>query len=76
MTSTKWAWRLMVPAIVIAASLTATASGSAANSASSTINISDEYGVTWNCQFNPYNASDEFDSFGPVYEELVYIEHR
>ncbi len=39
---------------------------------SNTLNISDEYGVTWTCQFNPYNASDEFDSFGPVYEELVY----
>ena len=30
--------------------------------------------MTWNCQFNPYNASDEFDSFGPVYEELVYVD--
>ena len=75
MTSTKWAWRLMVPAAVIVASLTATTSGSAANSTSSTVNISDEYGVTWNCQFSPFNASDEFDSFGPVYEELVYIDN-
>jgi peptide/nickel transport system substrate-binding protein len=64
----------MVPGIVLAASLASTAVGGAAGAASSsTLNIADEYGVTWNCQFNPYNASDEFDSFGPVYEELVYI---
>jgi peptide/nickel transport system substrate-binding protein len=39
-----------------------------------TVSISDEYGETWNCQFNPYNASVEFASFGPVYEELVYVD--
>ena len=41
---------------------------------SNTLNISDEYGFTWTCQFNPFNASDDFDSFGPVYEELVYVD--
>ena len=46
----------------------------ATSSATSSISISDEYGVTWNCQFNPYNGSDEFDSFGPIYEELVYMD--
>jgi peptide/nickel transport system substrate-binding protein len=46
-----------------------------ADSTASVVNISDEYGETWNCQFNPLNASDEFDSFGPVYEELVYIDN-
>jgi peptide/nickel transport system substrate-binding protein len=45
------------------------------DSTASVVNISDEYGETWNCQFNPLNASDEFDSFGPVYEELVYIDN-
>jgi peptide/nickel transport system substrate-binding protein len=45
------------------------------DSTASVVNISDEYGETWNCQFNPFNASDEFDSFGPVYEELVYIDN-
>ena len=78
MTSTKWARRLMVLGIVIpVSSLTAVnipAGIAAASSGSGTnaLNIVDEYGVPWNCQFNPYNASDEFDSFGPVYEELVY----
>ena len=55
-----------------AKSLTSKVTAKAASNPSNTLNISDEYGVTWTCQFNPYNASDEFDSFGPVYEELVY----
>jgi len=42
------------------------------NSAKSSLTISDEYGSTWTCQFNPYNSSDVAFSFGPVYEELVY----
>ena len=36
------------------------------------LNIGDAYGEPWNCEFNPFNESDEFSSFGPVYEELVY----
>ena len=55
-----------------AKSLTSKVTAKAASNPSNTLNISDEYGVTWTCEFNPYNASDEFDSFGPVYEELVY----
>jgi len=88
-TSMKWAWRLTVIGAVIAVSITTAAfasvgksgdvsrSNSAAKSSGgvpSEVNIADEYGVTWNCEFNPYNGSDEFDSFGPVYEELVYID--
>jgi peptide/nickel transport system substrate-binding protein len=38
----------------------------------SALDIADAYGEPWNCQFNPFNESDEFSSFGPVYEELVY----
>jgi len=73
-TSIKWPVRFAVPGFMIAASLVATASSSAGGTPS-VLNIADEYGVTWNCQFNPFNASDEFDSFGPVYEELVYIDN-
>ena len=84
MSRVKWVWRLMVVGTVVAIGFTTAAYGSATKTVSSkgaavsaggsanTLNISDEYGVTWTCQFNPYNASDEFDSFGPVYEELVY----
>ena len=84
MTSMTWGRRLLVIGTVIAMGIgvATTAYGSSSSngsfsskgSSSSTINISDEYGVTWNCQFNPYNGSDEFDSFGPVYEELVYVD--
>ena len=40
----------------------------------STLNIADEWGFTWPCQFNPFNASDYYFSFGPVYEELAYVD--
>jgi peptide/nickel transport system substrate-binding protein len=67
----------MVLGAVIALSITAAACGSGNGSASgggstNAITISDEYGSSWTCQFNPYNASDVGFSFGPVYEELVY----
>jgi peptide/nickel transport system substrate-binding protein len=39
-----------------------------------TLNIADEWGFTWPCQFNPFNASDYYFSFGPVYEELAYVD--
>ncbi len=46
----------------------------ATSAASNTLNIADEWGFTWPCQFNPYNASDFYFSFGPVYEELAYVD--
>jgi peptide/nickel transport system substrate-binding protein len=76
--SLKWARRFMVLGIVVPLSSVvitttpATTAVAASGSGATSVNIADEYGVPWNCQFNPYNASDEFDSFGPVYEELVY----
>ena len=88
MNSMKLAWRLTVVGAVIAVGITTAASasdgksGGAAKSNATAkasggvvneVNISDEYGVTWNCEFNPYNGADEFDSFGPIYEELVYV---
>jgi peptide/nickel transport system substrate-binding protein len=68
--------QLTVLGTVIAMSTAACGSSIAPSSsgASGTVSISDEYGETWNCQFNPYNASVEFASFGPVYEELVYMD--
>jgi peptide/nickel transport system substrate-binding protein len=75
--------RLATFVVVAALGLTAAACGSnGAKPASSqhggghakptALSISDEYGQTWTCQFNPYNSSDTGFSFGPVYEELVY----
>jgi peptide/nickel transport system substrate-binding protein len=78
-TSVKWARWLIVLGITVplsSATITSTpttvAAAASSNSGANSVNIADYYGEPWNCQFNPYNASDEFDSFGPVYEELVY----
>jgi peptide/nickel transport system substrate-binding protein len=71
--------RLTVLGAVIAISIATAASGGGSASATrtasggSTLSIADEYGVAWNCEFNPYIGSDEFDSFGPIYEELVFM---
>ncbi len=48
-----------------------TTSQSPTGSAAS-VTISNEQGTTWTCNFNPFNASVQFLSFGPVYEDLVY----
>jgi peptide/nickel transport system substrate-binding protein len=36
------------------------------------VTISNEQGTTWTCGFNPFNASVNFLSFGPVYEPLTF----
>ena len=80
MTCGKWTRQITILGTVIA--LGAVACGGTSNNSSSssgsasggTVSISDEYGETWNCQFNPYNPSVNFASFGPVYEELVYVD--
>jgi len=86
-TKTKLARRLTVLVSAIAVSgvlatgvTTATAAARSArvpdatSAASDTLNIADEWGFAWPCQFNPYNASDYPYSFGPVYEELAYVD--
>jgi peptide/nickel transport system substrate-binding protein len=45
-----------------------------AGTASNALNIADEWGFTWPCQFNPFNEDDLPYSFGPVYEELAYVD--
>ena len=52
-------------------SKTSTTSQGSKGSAGS-VTISNEQGTTWTCNFNPFNASVQFLSFGPVYEDLVY----
>jgi len=67
----------MVVATVVGMSSAAVAGGGASGQTNagggSSLSIADEYGVAWNCEFNPYSGSDEFGSFGPVYEELVFM---
>ena len=45
---------------------------SAGASGTSVLNISDEYGATWTCQFNPFNATTVGFAFGTVYEMLAF----
>jgi peptide/nickel transport system substrate-binding protein len=82
-TSMKWARKLAVLGAVAALGVTAAACGQGSGNAgggggaggggsTNSITISDEYGSSWTCEFNPYNSSDTGFSFGPVYEELVY----
>jgi peptide/nickel transport system substrate-binding protein len=78
-TNVKWARRILVlgslvplSSAIITSTPSSAATAASGGNSSNAVNIADEYGEPWNCQFNPFNASDEFDSFGPVYEELVY----
>jgi len=56
------------------ATATAGAATRTADTATGTLNIADEWGFSWPCQFNPFNANDFYFSFGPVYEELAYVD--
>jgi len=57
---------------IAAAVWTAAGSGAPKAAAPTSVTISNEQGTTWTCNFNPFNPSVEFLSFGPVYEDLVY----
>src|SRR5437879_13591630 len=38
-----------------------------------TLVIDNESGTLWACGFNPLNPNDASFAFGPVYEQLVYV---
>src|ERR1044072_4586430 len=68
--------RLMILALVAGIAATATACGgskSSGSSGSTAVAISNEQGTTWSCGFNPFNGDVNFLSFGPVYEELTFV---
>ncbi|HTX81598.1 MAG TPA: ABC transporter substrate-binding protein [Streptosporangiaceae bacterium] len=75
MTGKRWLLQLTVLGTVIAMSTVACGgTSSSSNTSGGTVSISDEYGITWPCEFNPYNATVSYDSFGPIYEELVFMD--
>jgi peptide/nickel transport system substrate-binding protein len=41
--------------------------------ATTSVTISNEQGTTWTCGFSPFNGDVNSLSFGPVYEELVFV---
>jgi peptide/nickel transport system substrate-binding protein len=51
-------------------STTSTSSGP-----SGALTISNEFGATWTCQFNPYNPNVSTLPFGPVYEPLAFVDN-
>jgi len=69
--------RVMILALVVGLAATATACGgkksSSSKSGGSSVTISNEQGTTWTCGFNPFNSNVNFLSFGPVYEELTFV---
>jgi len=48
-------------------------SGGGGSGAGTSVTISNEQGTTWTCGFNPFNSNVNFLSFGPVYEELTFV---
>lgn len=69
--------RLLVVGTIAVLSLVASACGSS-NTGSvqpttgGTVTIDNESGSLWTCDFNPYNAAVNGESFGIIYESLVY----
>lgn len=66
--------------VVLLAGITAaawTAVGSQAGikhtAGGTSVTIANVAGQTWTCNFNPFNPDVQFLSFGPLYEELVFV---
>jgi peptide/nickel transport system substrate-binding protein len=64
--------RIWAVSAVVAVAAAAAFAGSGVGASGSSVTISNEQGTTWTCNFNPFNPSVQFLSFGPVYEDLVY----
>jgi len=66
----------MILALVVGLATTSAACGGSKSSKSggkTAVTISNEQGTTWTCGFNPFNSNVNFLSFGPVYEELAFV---
>jgi peptide/nickel transport system substrate-binding protein len=59
---------------VAATAWTAVGSGAGTKTASgSSVTIANVAGMSWTCNFNPFNSTVQFLTFGPLYEELVFV---
>ena len=74
--------RLLTAGVLAASCLLAACSSSSPSTSSSagttsgpsgTLTIDNESGSLWTCNFNPFNLSDNYLSFGPVYEPLMFV---
>ncbi len=66
--------------VVLLAGITAAAwsavgsqAGTKHSSSGSSVTIANVAGMSWTCGFNPFNSTVQFLSFGPIYEELVFV---
>jgi peptide/nickel transport system substrate-binding protein len=60
---------------LLAAACGGSSSPSSSSGPSGALTISNEFGATWTCQFNPYNPNVSILPFGPVYEPLVFMDN-
>ncbi len=60
--------------LLTAAAACGSSTAPAVSGPSGTLTISNEFGSTWTCQFNPFNPNVSILPFGPVYEPLVYMD--
>ena len=60
---------------ITAAAWTAVGSqaGTKHTSSGSSVTIANVAGMSWTCNFNPFNSTVQFLAFGPIYEELVFV---
>src|ERR671937_3182857 len=65
--------RVLILALVACLGATACGGKKSAGKSASAVTISNEQGTTWTCGFSPFNGDVNTLSFGPVYEELVFV---
>jgi peptide/nickel transport system substrate-binding protein len=60
---------------ITAAAWTAVGSqaGTKHTSSGSSVTIANVAGMSWTCNFNPFNSTVQFLAFGPIYEELAFV---
>jgi peptide/nickel transport system substrate-binding protein len=60
---------------ITAAAWTAVGSqaGTKHTSSGSSVTIANVAGMQWTCNFNPFNSTVQFLTFGPMYEELAFV---
>ncbi|MGN6681632.1 MAG: hypothetical protein ACTHKL_28020, partial [Streptosporangiaceae bacterium] len=69
---------VVIAAGLLAAACSSTSSGGGNGNNNSSgptgvLQISNESGATWTCDFSPFNPSVQGLIFGPVYEPLVFV---
>ncbi len=62
----------MLAAVVVVAACGGGSNGGGQPAAGGTVTIDNESGSLWTCDFNPLNAAVNGESFGIIYEPLVY----